>query len=138
MTERFFQGETTLSEERKLYQLFRRNEVPKDLQPLRDMFLDLQATGFEAEAEPMAIKRPPHGHTVRWLMAATLILAIGLSAVLTLDGRQQDECEAYFYGHKTTDKDVVMAEMRLSAETMTVGTQHNDVENQLIEMFNME
>lgn len=138
LTERFFQGETTLSEEQQLYQWYQRDDVPQDLQPYRTLFLDLQAIGPEADKKPVTLVRPLHRRTLRWLIAATLLLAVGLASVLTFHSWQQDECVAYFYGHKTTDRNVVMAEMRLSAETMTVDTEHNDVESLLNEMFNME
>ncbi len=138
LTERFFQGETTLSEEQQLYQLYQRNDVPEDLQPYRAMFLDLQSIGLEAGETPVAPVRPLRRHALRWLIAATMVMAVGLATILKFNSRQQDECVAYFYGHKTTDRNVVMAEIQLSAETMTVGAQHNDVESLLNEMFNME
>ena len=71
-------------------------------------------------------------------IAAVLVLAVGLTAILWFYRQQEDECVAYIYGRKTTDRNVVMQEMLQSAETMTAGTEHDDVERQLNEMFNME
>ena len=42
LTERFFEGETSLAEEQELYRLFREVDVPEDLQPYKEMF-----AGFE-------------------------------------------------------------------------------------------
>ena len=43
LTERFFDGLTTLAEERRLYELYGEAEgLPADLLPLREMMLDLQ------------------------------------------------------------------------------------------------
>ena len=42
LTKRFFDGETTLAEERRLYELYRSEEsLPADLKPLREMMLDM-------------------------------------------------------------------------------------------------
>ena len=42
LTKRFFDGETTLKEERRLYELYRSEEsLPADLKPLREMMLDM-------------------------------------------------------------------------------------------------
>ena len=42
LTKRFFDGETTLEEERRLYELYRSGEsLPADLMPLREMMLDM-------------------------------------------------------------------------------------------------
>ena len=42
LTERFFDGDTTLAEERRLYELYSEAEgLPADLLPLREMMLDL-------------------------------------------------------------------------------------------------
>lgn len=71
-------------------------------------------------------------------IAAVLVLAVGLTAILWFYRQQEDECVAYIYGRKTTDRNVVMQEMLQSAETMTAGAEHDDVERQLNEMFNME
>ena len=53
LTNRFFQGETTLGEERLLYQLYRRNDVPQDLLPYRDIFLDMAAMELAAKTIPL-------------------------------------------------------------------------------------
>ena len=51
LMERFFEGRTTLEEEQELYGFFRKENLPQDLLPYKDMFLDFSAltlTGQEA------------------------------------------------------------------------------------------
>ena len=59
LTDRFFEGTTTLEEERRLYDFFRQKDIPQDLEPYKDMFLDFSAltlserkTGFLTSATP--------------------------------------------------------------------------------------
>lgn len=135
LTERFFQGETTLAEEQQLYQLYQCEDIPQDLLPYRQMFLDMQAIATEPTAKVQPLR---YTHIRRWLVAASLALAIGFTTILLFRQHQQEECVAYIYGKKTTDINVIMAEMRHSAETMTTDPQHDVVESQLNEMFNIE
>ena len=135
LTERFFLGETTLAEEQQLYQLYQREEIPQDLQPYRQMFLDMQAIAPDTVAEVRPLRST---HIRRWLVAASLALVIGFSIFFLFHHQQHEECVAYIYGQKTTDINVIMAEMKHSAEAMTTDAQHDIVESQLNEMFNIE
>ena len=117
LTERFFLGETTLAEEQQLYQLYQREDIPQDLLPYRQMFLDLQAIGPETTAKVQPIRSH---RIVRWMIAASLALIVGFTTILLFRQHQQEECVAYIYGKKTTD------------------THHDIVESQLNEMFNIE
>lgn len=135
LTERFFQGETSLAEEQQLYQLYQCEDIPHDLQPYRQIFLDMQAIATEPTAKVQPLRNT---HIRRWLVAASLALAIGFSFFFLFYQQQQEDCVAYIYGQKTTDINVIMAEMRHSAETMTTDPQHDVVESQLNEMFNIE
>ena len=134
LTNRFFQGETTLGEERLLYQLYRRNDVPQDLLPYRDIFLDMAAMELAAKTIPLQ----KHRFSRRWLMAASVVLALGLGSILLFQRSQQDECVAYIYGKKTTDPAVVMGELERSIISMKADEQQDNVESLLNEMFNME
>ena len=75
---------------------------------------------------------------VRSLCAASVVLAVGLTAYFLFNRLEQDECVVFIYGQKTTDVDVVMKEMKLSAETMTGDNQEDEVESLLNEMFTIE
>ena len=138
LTDRFFDGTTTLEEEHELYDYYRREQaLPSDLVQLRRLFLDFAAVQFSDEqAEQQA---PIPRRWLRWAVAAcaALLIAAG-TAVWLNNGRQgEEECVAYIYGKRTTDRDVVLSEMQ---KTMAVVTDDgsDEVEEQLKMMFGNE
>ena len=57
LTERFFNGETTLAEERRLYQLYSEAEsLSADLEELREMMADLGALSNRPTLQPLPCK----------------------------------------------------------------------------------
>ena len=82
LTERFFNGETTIEEERLLYRLYQGDDVPQDLKAFSEMMLDMAAIGVEdikdiATDEPKAVVIPIWQRPLfRWLAAAIIALAI--------------------------------------------------------------
>jgi uncharacterized protein involved in exopolysaccharide biosynthesis len=71
----------------------------------------------------------------RWWIAAAAVAALLLVGGATLYRHQlEDECVAYIYGERVTDRDVVLGEMQ---KTMTVLTADGSdvVEEQLKAMF---
>ena len=144
LTERFFEGETTLAEEKELYEYYRSGEVPADLLPLRTMFLGLEAVGMKQEEPeqkevPLPLNATSHMPTSRkpiiwkWITAAAAVVVLLISGA-SLFWKQQNECVAYIYGEKCTDQDVIMHELERNIGMMTEG--QNDIESQLNEMFN--
>ena len=138
LTDRFFDGKTTVEEEHELYDYYRREQaLPADLAQLRQLFLDFAAVQFSDEqAEQQA---PIPRRWLRWAVAAcaALLIAAG-TAVWLNNGRQgEEECVAYIYGKRTTDRDVVLSEMQ---KTMAVVTDDgtDEVEEQLKMMFGNE
>jgi hypothetical protein len=138
LTDRFFDGKTTVEEEHELYDYYRREQaLPADLAQLRQLFLDFAAVQFSDEqAEQQA---PIPRRWLRWAVAAcaALLIAAG-TAVWLNNGRQgEEECVAYIYGKRTTDRDVVISEMQ---KTMAVVTDDgtDEVEEQLKMMFGNE
>ena len=139
LTDRFFDGMTTLEEEQELYDYYRREQaLPADLAQLRRLFLDFAAVQFADE--PAAEQQAPIPRRwLRWAVAAcaALLIAAG-TAVWLNNGRQgEEECVAYIYGKRTTDRDVVLSEMQ---KTMAVVTDDgsDEVEEQLKMMFGNE
>ena len=128
LTERFFDGETTLSEEQELYRYYSQppSALPDDLAPYRELFLDLAAVG--AATKPASPRR-----WRTWAAAAVALLIAAGGTALWLGNRSSDYV-AYIYGERTTDRAVVMAEMQ---KTMTaMATDGSDsVEEQLKSMF---
>ena len=74
----------------------------------------------------------------RLLMAGAVVLLIGAGALILFQHRHEDEYEAYIYGKRTTDREVVMDELKRSITGMAADNQENNVEQQLNEMFNIE
>ena len=74
LTERFFNGETTLAEERRLYQLYSEAEtLPADLEELREMMADL-GVGLLLLQEGAGggfLLPPPFFSSSRWAQCGT-------------------------------------------------------------------
>lgn len=131
LTERFLEGETTLEEERELYAFYRSEEVPDDLLSLRPLFVGLEEIQLET---PSITPKKKKGDWRKWVMIAASVLVLFLFGGSFFWQQQQNECVAYIYGEKTTDRDLIMHELEYSIGTMTEG--QTDIESQLNEMFN--
>jgi len=72
LIEKFFEGETSLSEERRLYAYFNRGNIPADLQRYRPVF-----SGFASLPDPYPMRKKLH--FIRWSagIAASLLLICG-------------------------------------------------------------
>lgn len=132
LTDRFLEGETTLEEERELYAFYRSEEVPDDLLSLRPLFVGLEEIQFET---PSVTPKKKTGDWRKWVMIAASVLVLFLLGGSFLWQQQQNECVAYVYGERVTDRDLIMQELERSIGTMTEG--QNDIENQLNDMFNI-
>lgn len=137
LVDRFFEGETTLDEEEKLYDYFHRSpsDIPDNLVPLREMFLDLSAAQNVGEKA-----QPAERHWLRWAAAAVAaVLVIGGAAVLFHRHAQNvsegDEMVAYVYGKRTTDHSVVLSEMHKTMSVLAATDGADVVEEQLKSMF---
>ena len=132
LTDRFLEGETTLEEERELYAFYRSEEVPDDLLSLRPLFIGLEEIQLET---PSITPKKKKGDRRKWVMIAASVLVLFLLGGSFLWQQQQNECVAYVYGERVTDRDLIMQELERSIGTMTEG--QNDIENQLNDMFNI-
>ena len=132
LTDRFLEGETTLEEERELYAFYRSGEVPDDLLSLRPLFVGLEEIQLET---PSITPKKKKGDWRKWVMIAASVLVLFLLGGSFLWQQQQNECVAYVYGERVTDRDLIMQELERSIGTMTEG--QNDIENQLNDMFNI-
>lgn len=131
LTNRFFDGLTTPDEEQQLYDYFAAADLPDDLRPLKQMFLDLRAVAAPCITTGVAHpKRQPHG-LQRLTVAAAVIAAVGLSTVLHFC--PSESYELSLYGKIYTDKATVMREV---TRTMHVATDHApDVDGELRQAF---
>ena len=136
LTDRFFDGTTTLEEEQELYDYYRREQaLPADLVPMRRMFLDFAAVQF-ADEQAAEQQVPTPRRWLRWAVAACAALLIAAGAAVWLNSGQQgdDECVAYIYGERTTDRDVVLGEMQKTMAAVA-DDGSDEVEEQLKMMF---
>ncbi len=149
LTERFFDGATTLREEQELYDFYRQSgPLPPDLAPFRELFLafgtlpvdsaeSLLRQG-ERQDEPQPARKAARRPLVRVAAAAAVVLLLAGTALL---GHRlwlsDEECVAYIYGQRTTDRDVVLDEMHKTMNTLTADGS-DVVEEQLKAMFSNE
>ena len=130
LTEKFFDGDTTPEEEQELYEFYRQDDIPEDLRSNRELFRDLSAL---TTLEPTTTQRCHHW----WIAAAAVALLLIVGGTTLYNYQREDECVAYIYGERVTDRDVVLGEMQ---KTMTALTADGSdvVEEQLKAMFGNE
>ena len=144
LTERFFDGETTLAEERRLYRLYSEAEtLPADLEELREMMADLGELSKRPTPQPLPAERgvithrnqkdillsslqggagggssAPSGRGWGWIsIAASLLLFFTLGS-MWYGYQQKNECVAYVYGERFTDRELVMHEMQTDRKSV--------------------
>lgn len=146
LTKRFFDGETTLEEERRLYELYRSEEsLPEDLKPLREMMLDMGNLLLDKKEEKSLSfngkREKAHIYTInkRWsnilAIAASLLLLFTVGTVW-YNYQRQNECVAYIYGERVTDHDVVIHEMQSAMASLTSEDATATMEQQMKELYN--
>lgn len=141
LTDKFFNGGTSVREEVALYEYYSSEDVDKELLPLRRMFLDfaaLQAEGVVAATARRNVATPWRqkgaGQRQYWRMAvaaaAVMLIIIGVGA-LAYGGN--DEYEMTVYGRRCTDKEAVMGEVR--HDMAGLGRSMPDVDGELKDAF---
>ena len=165
LTERFFNGETTLAEERRLYELYGEAEgLPADLLPLREMMLDLGRLDAEIPSTQIPTPNPsrgegslkslpadnatyktnqtslPSGGVGGGYLGVWLSLAASLLLLFTLGSmwygyERQNECVAYVYGERVTDRELVMHEMQTAMTSLAADDATATMEQQMKELF---
>ena len=129
LTDRFFDGDTTPEEEQELYDFYRQEDIPEDLRPHQELFRDLAAL---TTLSPTVEQRQ---HRSRWWIAAAAIaLLLTIGGTTLYHSKYEDECVAYIYGERVTDRDVVLSEMQKTMTAMTADGS-DVVEEQLKAMF---
>ena len=132
LTQRFFEGTTTLAEEQELYRFYGQDDLPHDLRDYQELFRDLAAVQSVAMSLQQTVRKQH-----RWIAAAAvaaLLTAGGATLAAYHQYERENECVAIIYGERTTDRDVVMGEMQ---KTMTAMADDGSdlVEEQLKAMF---
>lgn len=138
LIDRFFNGDTTLKEEQRLYEFFQ-GPVPADLEELRPVF-----QGFGRLQQPEA--RPqstPRASRKAWAIAAAAaaVIVFGTGILIKETHRQPPTplprtalCEAYVYGRHITDSTEVMNQVAVTLQALA-SDPAVDVDNQLKTIF---
>lgn len=132
LLERFFNGETTLDEERLLYHHFASGEVSQAHLPLKQMFLDMP-TLQGIRPTPLNTTIHPKRTRRRLAMAAATLSTAGILAAAYLAQAANNECEMLVYGKRITAKENVMSEVRSTMGNACEDA--DDVDVQLKEIF---
>ena len=131
LANRFMEGDTSLEEERRLNLLLQEEQLPADLLPLREMMADLACiSSQQAPHRTLWTTRLRH-----IAAAAAVVVAIG-GAALWWNHRHQNECVAYIYGKRCTDREVVLREMEQSLNIIAEG-EKSDADQMLNDMFDL-
>ena len=137
LTTRFFNGETSLDEERRLYELYQSaEELPADLLELREMMLDFKVLQAQ-EVQPLSNPKSklPRGRFAWLSLAASLLLLFGIGTAWYYQHERQNECVAYVYGERVTDRDLVMHEMHTAMASLSDDDATETMESQMKELF---
>ena len=141
LVDKFMQGETSLTEERKLYRYFSSNDIAEDLLPLRPLFTGLAALPSMYDAketqdakEPKTTERTQGRHArivrlvLRWTSVAAVMLLLFLGGTAVY--RSQNYSEVIVYGHKSNDAALLHHEMASTMQQLDMQPQ-NSVKAQL-------
>jgi hypothetical protein len=133
LTDKFFEGDTTPEEEQELYDFYRQDDIPEDLRSNCELFRDLAALGSLA---PSTVHHPLSTvhHRRWWLAAAAVALLLIVGGTALYHYQREDECVAYIYGERVTNRDVVLSEMQKTMAALTADGS-DVVEEQLKAMF---
>ena len=141
LTDKFFNGDTTLEEEQELYDFYRQEDIPEDMHADRELFRDLTALttytsirGIEADATPARSFSLDLRRKRWWLSAAAVAVLLIVGGTALYHYQRENECVAYIYGERVTDRDVVLGEMQKTMTAMTADGS-DVVEEQLKAMF---
>jgi len=165
LTERFFDGLTTLAEERRLYELYGEAEgLPADLLPLREMMLDLGRLDAQIPSTQIPTPNPSRGegslkslpadnatyktsqtplpsggvgggYWCVWLSLAASLLLLFTLGSMWYGYERQNQCVAYVYGERVTDPSVVLQEMQTALASIDADEATATMEQQMKELF---
>lgn len=142
LTERFFEGETTIEEEQTLYEYYNGEDISPELEEYVELFRDFAALPFTPKETDMpTIKKqmPAKRHYARLAIAASVAILLCFGAIRLLSTSSSDEeCVAYIYGKKCTDPSLVEREMLRSMNEMNDMADENGMESQLRDLFTTE
>lgn len=122
LTDRFFNGETTLGEEQELYAYFLSDKVCPQLMPLRQMFLDMsQLQGIEPTQKAKVVSINRRKRWLRVAIAAAVVATVGITATMWTT-RHDHDYEMMAYGQRQDNREAVMREVERTLDDARSGT----------------
>lgn len=112
LVDRYFEGRTTLRDERELYAYFTSDHVSTDLEPLRQMFLDMcQLQGCEPAPQATVVSLKSRSRWQRVAIAAAVVATTGIVAALWFGQADSTDYEMMAYGRRQDNREAVMREV---------------------------
>lgn len=111
LLEKYFEGQTSLKEEKVLREYFRQDNIPEAMETYRPMFAFFSD---ERGEESHKVKRSPHLVWIRWTsmsVAAAVMLFLGIKFIF-LDAQRTTSTQSIVYidGEKFTDLNTIQKE----------------------------
>ncbi len=128
LTDRFFNGETTLDEEQELYAYFLSGKVCPKLMPLRQMFLDMsQLQSQEPPQKARVVSITGWRHWRRVAIAAVVMATIGITATMWM-AKDDNVYEMVAYGQRQNNREAIMREVERTLSDAQNGTPNVEAE----------
>lgn len=121
--ERFLAAETTCEEERRLYDYFRRKNIPEEVEPYREMMM-WYASGMDDKVKENHKTRRKLFFVLKWC-AACLLVILSLSGLRILASHQNEFDDDYLIyegsyiirnGQMITNLDEILPELKAAEE----------------------
>ena len=127
LMQRYWDGETTPAEERKLARYAARTDDPA-FEELRGVL------GYLSLGRAQTSRRAPARWAYSWAaVAAALVILLSVGLFPRFKGGERDMCILYAYGETSTDSEQIMASVDASLADFFAG--ESPAETNLIEMF---
>ena len=102
---------------------------------MREIALVLGSTEVAVRKTLSRARKVVRNRLIAIFAAACIVVSISMTVIHFAKLETSDECVAYIYGKKYTDKQTVMAEMKRTMGEMTEDNTQNEIEQQLNDLF---
>lgn len=134
LSERYFEAETSIEEEREL-RLFAAETADPDFRELQAvMGLTAMARHEQRHRKQRSMRTTSYAKRYA-AVAASVLLVLGLSILVTRQTRSDGVCIAYVNGMKVTEEEQVMTLMRNTMLQMDAGNEATDIVNEQMKMM---
>lgn len=102
---------------------------------MREIALVLGSTEVAVRKTLSRARKVVRNRLIAIFAAACIVVGISMTVIHFAKFETSDECVAYIYGKKYTDKQTVMAEMKHSLGELTDDDTQDEIEQQLNDLF---